>query len=253
MAARAWRWPAGSTPDVVLMDLLMPNMDGVTAIGRIKAELPEIEIVDDDELHRGGEGHRGPRGRRAGYVLKDAEAEEVAPADPRGVRGRGPPRSAGRAAARPADARQEGARAGRAADRAREGRPAPARAGRCPTRRSRAQLFITERTARTYVSEHPGQARARQSGPRPPCGRSSTSSPDGRSRGDRARARIHECPAPTATSSTPDLDIRRSAWRAMAAIVTSAPGTPDGGPGERRSQGEPHRPPHGRHASAAGR
>jgi YesN/AraC family two-component response regulator len=28
-------------PDVVLMDLLMPNMDGVTAIGRIKAERPE--------------------------------------------------------------------------------------------------------------------------------------------------------------------------------------------------------------------
>ena len=33
------------TPDVVLMDLLMPNMDGITAIGRIKAELPETEIV----------------------------------------------------------------------------------------------------------------------------------------------------------------------------------------------------------------
>ena len=27
-------------PDVVLMDLLMPNMDGITAIGRIKAERP---------------------------------------------------------------------------------------------------------------------------------------------------------------------------------------------------------------------
>ena len=32
-------------PDVVLMDLLMPTMDGVTAIGRIKAERPETEIV----------------------------------------------------------------------------------------------------------------------------------------------------------------------------------------------------------------
>ena len=27
------------------MDLLMPNMDGVTAIGQIKGELPDIEIV----------------------------------------------------------------------------------------------------------------------------------------------------------------------------------------------------------------
>ena len=32
-------------PDVVLMDLLMPNMDGLTAIARIKAEKPSIEVV----------------------------------------------------------------------------------------------------------------------------------------------------------------------------------------------------------------
>jgi NarL family two-component system response regulator LiaR len=32
-------------PDVVLMDLLMPTMDGITAIGRIKAERPVTEIV----------------------------------------------------------------------------------------------------------------------------------------------------------------------------------------------------------------
>src|ERR1700704_5798070 len=32
-------------PDVVLMDLMMPNMDGVTAIGRIKADLPETGLV----------------------------------------------------------------------------------------------------------------------------------------------------------------------------------------------------------------
>src|SRR5512141_3353584 len=32
-------------PDVILMDLLMPNMDGITAIARVKAERPETEIV----------------------------------------------------------------------------------------------------------------------------------------------------------------------------------------------------------------
>ena len=32
-------------PDVVLMDLLMPEMDGLTAIAAIKATQPEVEIV----------------------------------------------------------------------------------------------------------------------------------------------------------------------------------------------------------------
>jgi DNA-binding NarL/FixJ family response regulator len=32
-------------PDVVLMDLLMPEIDGVTAIGIIRKELPDIEVI----------------------------------------------------------------------------------------------------------------------------------------------------------------------------------------------------------------
>jgi DNA-binding NarL/FixJ family response regulator len=67
-------------PDVVLMDLLMPNMDGVTAIGRIKAEHPEIEIVTMTSFIEEEKVTSALEAGASGYVLKDAEAEEVAAA-----------------------------------------------------------------------------------------------------------------------------------------------------------------------------
>jgi two-component system, NarL family, response regulator LiaR len=67
-------------PDVVLMDLLMPNMDGVTAIGRIKAERPETEIVTMTSFIEEEKVTSALEAGASGYVLKDAEAEEVATA-----------------------------------------------------------------------------------------------------------------------------------------------------------------------------
>jgi DNA-binding NarL/FixJ family response regulator len=67
-------------PDVVLMDLLMPNMDGVTAIGRIKAELPETEIVTMTSFIEEDKVTSALEAGASGYVLKDAEADEVAQA-----------------------------------------------------------------------------------------------------------------------------------------------------------------------------
>src|SRR4051794_24627478 len=67
-------------PDVVLMDLLMPNMDGVTAIGRIKAEQPETEIVTMTSFIEEEKVTAALEAGASGYVLKDAEAEEVAQA-----------------------------------------------------------------------------------------------------------------------------------------------------------------------------
>ena len=67
-------------PDVILMDLLMPNMDGITAIGRIKAERPETEIVTMTSFIEEEKVTAALEAGASGYVLKDAEAEEVAAA-----------------------------------------------------------------------------------------------------------------------------------------------------------------------------
>jgi len=67
-------------PDVVLMDLLMPNMDGITAIGRIKSERPETEIVTMTSFIEEEKVTAALEAGASGYVLKDAEAEEVAAA-----------------------------------------------------------------------------------------------------------------------------------------------------------------------------
>ena len=67
-------------PEVILMDLLMPNMDGVTAIGRIKAERPETEIVTMTSFIEEEKVTSALEAGASGYVLKDADAEEVAAA-----------------------------------------------------------------------------------------------------------------------------------------------------------------------------
>jgi two-component system NarL family response regulator len=68
---------AAHQPDVVLMDLRMPELDGVEAIAAIRAAAPQARIVvlttyDSDE-----DIYRGLRAGAMGYLLKDAPAGEL--------------------------------------------------------------------------------------------------------------------------------------------------------------------------------
>jgi len=67
-------------PDVILMDLLMPEMSGLEAIAAIKEAHPEIEIVAVTSFIEEEKVTSALEAGASGYLLKDAEAEEVAQA-----------------------------------------------------------------------------------------------------------------------------------------------------------------------------
>ncbi|WP_432937368.1 response regulator transcription factor [Kribbella sp. CA-253562] len=67
-------------PDVVVMDLLMPRMDGITCIGEVRALYPAVEVVALTSFSEAERVHAALAAGAAGYVLKDADADEVAAA-----------------------------------------------------------------------------------------------------------------------------------------------------------------------------
>jgi DNA-binding NarL/FixJ family response regulator len=71
---------AGGPPDVVLMDLLMPGMDGVSATAAIAGRHPELAVVAMTSFTQADMVHGALQAGAAGYLLKDAEADEVAAA-----------------------------------------------------------------------------------------------------------------------------------------------------------------------------
>ena len=139
-------------PDVILMDIVMPELDGIAAISRIKAAQPGVQVVALTSFIEEDKVTAALEAGASGYLLKDAEAEEVAAA----VRAA----YAGEVHLDPAVARLLTQRM-----RDKKLRPDPVEP---LTERERdvlrllgqgmsnkeigSALFITERTARTYVS-----------------------------------------------------------------------------------------------------
>jgi DNA-binding NarL/FixJ family response regulator len=70
----------GQLPDVILMDLIMPEMDGIAAIAAIKQRWPLIEVVALTSFIEEEKIHGALQAGATGYLLKDATASELAAA-----------------------------------------------------------------------------------------------------------------------------------------------------------------------------
>ena len=77
MGTRQLPWPAPVWPELILMDICMPNCNGLDAVRAIKKELPQIRIVmmsasdHDDDLYA------AIKGGAEGYLLKNLEPPEL--------------------------------------------------------------------------------------------------------------------------------------------------------------------------------
>jgi DNA-binding NarL/FixJ family response regulator len=143
-------------PDVIVMDLMLPNVDGIEATGRIKRSQPDVEIIAITSFIEEARVVAAIEAGASGFLLKDAEADELAAA----IRSA----AAGEVHLDPAVAsivarrmRDGGASAhgdddgiGKLTSREREVLVRVARG--LPNRQIADDLGITERTARTHVS-----------------------------------------------------------------------------------------------------
>jgi NarL family two-component system response regulator LiaR len=76
--AEAVRLAATLVPDVVLMDLLMPEMDGVEATRRLKQASPRTQVIVLTSYHQDEHIFPAIRAGALSYLLKDVDSAELA-------------------------------------------------------------------------------------------------------------------------------------------------------------------------------
>lgn len=67
-------------PDIVLMDLMMPDMDGVTTIKHVRERFPKVRVLALTSYGDGDRVQQALAAGAAGYLLKDADGRDLASA-----------------------------------------------------------------------------------------------------------------------------------------------------------------------------
>ena len=75
--AEAVRLARRLRPDVVLMDLIMPELDGIAATKQIRRELPDTEVMALTSVLEDASVVEAVRAGAIGYLLKDTKALEL--------------------------------------------------------------------------------------------------------------------------------------------------------------------------------
>ena len=76
-------------PDVVLLDLLMPKMDGLTAVREMKRTTPSTQIIILTSFYEDDQVFGAIKAGAISYLLKDASPEELVEAVRAAARGEG--------------------------------------------------------------------------------------------------------------------------------------------------------------------
>jgi len=67
-------------PDVLLLDLVLPGLDGVAVIAMVRRQYPSVEVVALTNYSEAERVHAALHAGASGYVLKGADVDEIAAA-----------------------------------------------------------------------------------------------------------------------------------------------------------------------------